>query len=334
MLPILLSHRCGRYAACNAKQGVRCCGEGCLRGYRRPSVRGCIDSYRRETRRVRLAPSPGELARGRPRGLGSARELHRRWDPVLLRSTRPCAEPQADGRTVGGSGSGRWRRRRPNRLRAVHHRSGRWVPTVRRCSGFRRHSTGRPADCWGGAPQSVRNPDLRGHTCGGPGLRRIGGPERGVLLGCLFSRISCRHGRSVCPVRRGVRRCASPCWTRRCLPAHLDREWVRMAKLTLASRFDLARSRLNPRLADVLTPAMAATGGSRRASAPHLPCAGNAQRTGEHADCASGVHEPVTGAPALASAPAIRRLFRRWRWPLRGRSSAAATDVRAPAPVP
>jgi hypothetical protein len=41
---------------------------------------------------------------------------------------------------------------------------------------------------------------------------------------------------------------------------------------------------------------------------------------------------PVTGAPTFASAPAGRRPFRRWRWALPGRSSAAAADGRAPAP--
>lgn len=112
--------------------------EGCLRCCSGPSVRGCIHSDRSETSRVRLAASRGELARRRPRGLSPARKLHRRGGPVLLCGAGPCAEPAAGGWTVRGTASGRWRRRRANRLWAVRHRSGRWFPAaVRRCSRCR-----------------------------------------------------------------------------------------------------------------------------------------------------------------------------------------------------
>jgi len=109
----------------------------------------------------------------------------------------------------------------------------------------------------------VRNPGLRGHTCSGSDLRRLGDSERGVSLGCKFGRISCRHGSCVhAGARRGGgRRRAPPCWARRCLPAHLDRERVWMAERALASRFDLSTSRLNPQLAAIPSAAVAAAGG-------------------------------------------------------------------------
>ncbi len=134
----LLPLQCGRCTPCDGKREARRRGEGCLRRCSRPSVRGCIHSHRSETSRVRLAASPGELARRRPRGLGPARKLHCRGGPVLLCGAGPCAEPTAGGRTVRGTGSGRRRRPRANRLWTFRHRSGRWFPAaVRRCSGCR-----------------------------------------------------------------------------------------------------------------------------------------------------------------------------------------------------
>jgi hypothetical protein len=144
--------------------------------------------------------------------------------PVALRGARESR------RAVVGPGANSRRWGRVDRLWAVCDRSRRWLPAIRGCSERRcgRTTLGCTHARWTPA-QPVRDPDLRRHSCGGAGQRRLGRAPAGVPLGRILRGISHRDDGHIGAVRRCIRWSPAGGTARRRLPAHLDRDRLGMA---------------------------------------------------------------------------------------------------------
>ena len=114
-----------------AAQVVGGSGRAGLRSGCRTRFRKQLRRARGQARRVRLAASRRQFARGGSRRLVAAGELHRHGLAVLPRGSRPGAEPAADRGAPGGPGADRRRWRRIDRGGGVRDRPGGWLPAVR-----------------------------------------------------------------------------------------------------------------------------------------------------------------------------------------------------------